>query len=66
MSLPQVVYPAVLAATNAGIGWLLFRSLDRALGAALLVVGLLVFLTVVVQTVRAVGRGYPTTGLDPS
>ncbi len=66
MSLPQLVYPAVLAATNAGIGWLLFRSLDRALGAALLVVGLLVFLTVTVRTVRAIGREHSVPDLKPS
>jgi hypothetical protein len=66
MSLPQVVYPAVLAATNAGIGWVLFRSLDRALGVALLVVALLVFFTVTVRTVRAIGRGYSFSGMEPS
>jgi hypothetical protein len=62
----QIAYPAALAATNAGVGWVLYRALDPILGAALLVVGSLVFLTLVVRTARAIGRGSSVAGLDPS
>ena len=66
MQFPQIAYPTALAVANAGTGLVLYRSLDPVLGAALLVVGLLVFLTVTLRTARAIGRSRSIPGLEPS
>ena len=62
----RVVYPCLLAATNAGTGWVLYRSLAPALGIALLVTGLLVFLTVAVQVAQVIRHSCSSLQLKPS
>jgi len=62
----RVVYPCLLAAANAGTGWVLYRSLAPALGIVLLATGLLVFLTVTVQVAQVIRNSCSSLRLKPS
>ncbi|MBX0324382.1 hypothetical protein EGH21_15230 [Halomicroarcula sp. F13] len=51
MSVLRLLYPCILSGVNVGVGWLLYRPLESTAGLVLLLVGVLVLLAVLTQTV---------------
>lgn len=52
MYLLQTIYPFALAVTNIAVGWLLYYLFESLFGGLLVVVGILVILALVGDTIR--------------
>lgn len=53
MYLFETIYPYILAASNIGLGWVLYQFLESMLGAVLIAAGILVFLAVTARTANS-------------